>query len=89
MLYAVGKGSKNSPNLINLTFKNNEKSEIIHSFIGKGMTFDAGGLNIKPGNSMTDMYIDKGGACAVMGAFESIVKFKYYLLILGKYGFEN
>lgn len=74
LIHAVGKGSKNLPKLINLTFKNSEKEEI-HSFVGKGVTFDAGGLNIKPGNSMTDMYIDKGGACAVLGAFESIVNF--------------
>ena len=35
--------------------------------------FDAGGVNIKTGTSMTDMHLDKGGACAVMGAFRSAV----------------
>lgn len=41
--------------------------------IGKGVTYDTGGLNLKPGNSMANMYIDKGGASAVFGAFTGIV----------------
>ena len=43
------------------------------SWIGKGMTFDAGGLNIKPTGSMEDMYMDKAGACAVLSALKSVV----------------
>lgn len=55
--------------MINMTFKNNKKSDEMHAFIGKGMTFDAGGLNIKPTGFMEDMYMDKAGACSVFAAF--------------------
>lgn len=44
------------------------------ALIGKGMTFDAGGLNIKPTGFMEDMYMDKAGACAVLSAFYYIVE---------------
>lgn len=39
---------------------------------GKGIVFDAGGLNIKPTGFMEDMHLDKGGACAVLSAFKQI-----------------
>lgn len=38
------------------------------ALVGKGLTYDTGGLNLKPTGSIEDMYQDKGGACAVMGA---------------------
>jgi len=74
LLHAVGKGSKNKPLLINLSFTNDPDSEETHAFVGKGMVFDAGGLNIKPTGSMEDMYMDKAGACAVFSAFSQAVE---------------
>lgn len=54
-----------------------ENPDDVHSFIGvfllilgKGIVFDAGGLNIKPTGFMEDMHLDKGGACAVLSAFK-------------------
>jgi leucyl aminopeptidase len=44
--------------------------------IGKGVIFDAGGLNIKPTGSMEEMYLDKCGACAVLSTFNSVVELK-------------
>ena len=41
--------------------------------VGKGVTYDTGGLNIKPSGFMEDMYIDKGGASTVFGAFTALV----------------
>lgn len=41
--------------------------------VGKGVTYDTGGLSLKISNSMNTMYTDKGGACAVFGAFTGIV----------------
>ncbi len=40
------------------------------SNLGKGIVFDAGGLNIKPTGSMEDMHLDKSGACAVLAAVQ-------------------
>ena len=42
--------------------------------MGKGLTFDTGGLNLKPTGSIEDMYFDKGGACAVMGALKGAME---------------
>ena len=60
--------------MINLTFKNDPTSEDTHAFVGKGVVFDAGGLNIKPTGFMEDMYMDKAGACAVFAAFSQAVE---------------
>ena len=65
-LLAVGSGSKNPPRLIHLTYKPaNPVKKIV--FVGKGITFDSGGLNIKPDNFMLTMKGDKTGACNVLG----------------------
>lgn len=74
MHHAVGRASQNPPILINLTYKGDPSSQEMHALIGKGLTFDAGGLHVKPYGSMEDMYIDKGGASAVLGAFRGIVQ---------------
>jgi leucyl aminopeptidase len=57
-----------------MTYKGDPSSEIIHAMIGKGVIFDTGGLNLKPTGFMEDMYVDKGGASAVFGAFKGIVE---------------
>lgn len=70
-LYAVGQGSVNPPRFIRVTY--NPKAEPVgHTvLVGKGITFDSGGLNVKPGESMTTMKGDKSGACAVLGAIRA------------------
>ena len=42
--------------------------------VGKGVVFDAGGVNLKIQGSMNDMHLDKGGACSVMSAFKYAVE---------------
>lgn len=67
-LLAVGSGSATPPRLIHLTYK--PKSGAARkkiALVGKGITFDSGGLDIKPENYMTTMKGDKSGACIVMG----------------------
>jgi len=46
------------------------------ALVGKGVTFDTGGLNLKPTGYMEDMYGDKGGACAVIGALHGCLHLK-------------
>ena len=71
LFYNVGKGATSQPRCVIVNYQGNSKSEDIDvALIGKGVTFDTGGLNLKPGQSMVDMYGDKGGACAVIGAME-------------------
>lgn len=47
-MHAVGRGSKNAPTFINLSYKGNPESDRWVSFVGKGVCFDTGGYNIKP-----------------------------------------
>lgn len=73
LIYSVGKGAENPPCLISLHYKGNPGSEETQALIGKGVIFDAGGLNIKM--AMIDkMNQDKDGACTVLSAFKAIVE---------------
>ncbi len=82
-IIGVSKGSKEDPRFIIIKYfgkKKNSKFDL--SFIGKGVTFDSGGLNIKTGNNMVDMYMDMAGAGAVLGALKAIVSLKIPLNIV-------
>ncbi len=72
---AVAKGSANPPKFIHLTY-NPKKSKKEIALVGKGLTFDSGGLNIKPGEHMRWMKMDKSGACAVLGTFKALGQLK-------------
>jgi len=71
LILAVAAGSTSSPYLIHLakdaTDKKNAKKIVL---VGKGVTFDSGGLSIKPAKGMEDMKCDMSGAAAVLAAFE-------------------
>jgi leucyl aminopeptidase len=63
-ILAVGGGSANPPRLVRLEWGSGERSV---SLVGKGVTFDTGGISIKPAASMDEMKFDKSGACTVLG----------------------
>ncbi len=63
-ILAVGSGSANPPRLVRLTWGEGETTV---SLVGKGVTFDTGGISIKPAASMDEMKFDKSGACTVLG----------------------
>lgn len=69
--YAVGQGSANSPRFIRLTWTPEGEVKGHTVLVGKGVTFDSGGLNIKPADFMSTMKGDKSGACAVLGAIRA------------------
>jgi leucyl aminopeptidase len=71
---AVGKGSENSPYFIHLCYKP-ARSQGKLCFVGKGLTFDSGGLCIKPGPSMPEMKTDMSGGAAVLGLMEAVAAF--------------
>jgi leucyl aminopeptidase len=71
-LWSVGKGSKNKPRFIHLAWKPGEAARERIALVGKGLTFDSGGLNIKPGDFMRTMKGDKSGACAVLAAMSAV-----------------
>jgi leucyl aminopeptidase len=72
---AVARGSANPPRFIHITYKPRKPRRKV-ALIGKGLTFDSGGLNIKPGDFMRWMKADKSGACAVLGVFKALGQLK-------------
>jgi leucyl aminopeptidase len=72
LLYNVGKAANSAPRLIHLRYNNGGDGKRF-AIVGKGVTFDTGGLNLKPTNFIEDMYLDKAGACATLGLFKFIV----------------
>jgi len=73
-LLAVGRGSVNKPRLIALEYKGGSDGDKPYAFVGKGVTFDSGGISLKPGAGMEEMKFDMGGAAGVLGAFVAAVK---------------
>lgn len=70
LLYSVGKGASVPAHLITLTYNGNPNSSSRLALVGKGVTFDTGGHNLKPTGSMESMYLDKSGACSTLSAFK-------------------
>ncbi len=81
-ILAVGQGSANRPLLVKL--EGGAGDEVV-SFVGKGVTFDTGGISIKPSSGMEEMKYDKAGACTVLGIVQALaqldlpVRFRAYL----------
>lgn len=67
-LIGVNKGSSVPARFVELTYEPDVKAKGTIAFVGKGITFDSGGLSIKTGNGMMTMKCDMGGAAAVVGA---------------------
>ena len=65
---AVSRASVQEPRLIIMRYMNNKESDETIGLIGKGVTYDSGGLAIKPAKGMLTMHADMGGSAAVIGA---------------------
>ena len=75
LFYNVGKAATSEPRCITVLYKGNPESDDVDiAFVGKGLTYDTGGLNLKPTGAIEDMYYDKAGACAVMGALKGAIE---------------
>lgn len=72
LILAVGKGALHEPRLIIASYKGQPRSKDHTVLIGKGITFDTGGLNIKPTGSMETMKGDMSGAAAVLGTLTAV-----------------
>ncbi len=84
-LLAVARASVNEPRLIKLAYKpKNAKARI--TLVGKGLTYDTGGLSLKPADYMTTMKADKGGGCAVIGAMKAIAELAPSVEVIGIVG---
>jgi leucyl aminopeptidase len=76
LLDAVGRGSANLPRLIVLEYNKSKKNAPHLCLIGKGLTFDSGGISIKPAQGMEEMKFDMMGSAAVLGATQAIATLK-------------
>lgn len=85
-LLGVAQGSSFPPYVVILKWMHGPKNEAPLAFIGKGVTFDSGGLNIKPTGSMEDMKYDMAGAGTVAGLMKSLALRKVPLNVIGAVG---
>ena len=82
---AVGRASRHEPKLIHLIYKpKNAKKKIV--LVGKGLTYDSGGLSLKPSDFMVTMKADKSGGSAVLGIMDSAAKMELPFEIHGIIG---
>ncbi len=75
-LLSVAQGSENRPRLIVLNYQGGSKEDRPHVLVGKGITFDSGGISLKPGAGMDEMKFDMCGAASVLGAFEAAIRMR-------------
>ena len=75
-MLAVGRASIHDSKLIHLTYKPKKKAKKVISLIGKGLTYDSGGLSLKGATSMVTMKMDKAGGCAVLGMIKAASELK-------------
>jgi leucyl aminopeptidase len=78
----VGQGSVNPPRLVRLAYTHPDATRTV-AFVGKGITFDTGGLSLKPSEAMDWMKSDMGGAAAVLGALQAVAKLQPRVNVIG------
>ena len=76
LIQAVGRGSSHPPRLVHLSYVPSKKAKKRYVFVGKGITFDSGGISIKPAQNMGDMKHDMSGAANVLGLMVAIAALK-------------
>lgn len=86
-LLGVNSGSDNPPYTVVLEYLYNtsNKNDVI-SLVGKGVTFDAGGISLKPANKMGEMKGDMTGAAVVLGTIQSLARQKLPVNVVGAFG---
>jgi leucyl aminopeptidase len=82
-LLAVARGSDEPAKMIVLRYKNGRKDGPLLALVGKGITFDSGGISIKPAANMEMMKSDMGGGAAVVGAMLAIAELKPKINVIG------
>jgi leucyl aminopeptidase len=82
-LLSVARGSHQPPKLIVLEYKGGRDGDAPVALVGKGLTFDAGGISIKPAANMDEMKFDMCGAASVLGAVQAAAALKLPLNVVG------
>ena len=82
-LIAVGQGSERGPRMIVIEHRGGPKSQAPIALVGKAITFDTGGISIKPAADMENMIFDKCGGMAVLGAMAALAELKVQRNVVG------
>jgi leucyl aminopeptidase len=82
-LLSVGNGSEEPSKLITMQYNGGNKNEKPIVLVGKGITFDTGGISIKPSNGMDEMKYDMCGAASVLGTMKSICELNLKINVVG------
>ncbi|HEY6610498.1 MAG TPA: leucyl aminopeptidase, partial [Pseudomonas sp.] len=80
---AVAQGSEQPPRLIVLNYQGGKKDAQPQVLVGKGITFDTGGISLKPGLGMDEMKYDMCGAASVLGTFRALVELQLPINVVG------
>jgi leucyl aminopeptidase len=83
---AVARGSDEEPALISLRYDGVGASGPVLGLVGKAVTFDTGGISIKPANKMSEMKFDMSGGAAVLGAIEAIAELRLPVRVVAVVG---
>ncbi len=82
-LLAVNSGSARPPRFITLEYKGNPASRSWYAVVGKGITFDSGGISLKPAAGMGEMKMDMAGAAAVIGTMQALASLRIPVNVVG------
>jgi leucyl aminopeptidase len=82
-LLGVSRGSRQAPKLITLEYSGGRKKDKPVVLVGKGLTFDAGGISLKPAQAMDEMKYDMCGGASVLGAVKAAAEMKLPLNLVG------
>ena len=82
-LLAVGQGSVNEPKMMVMNYQGGDKHAKPIVLVGKGVTFDSGGLSLKPGAGMEEMKFDMCGAATVYGVMEAVAGLNLPINLIG------
>ena len=85
-LLAVGRASTRPPRMVILTHEGGDPDDPTLALVGKGVTFDAGGLSLKPTDGMKTMKCDMAGAATVIGAMQAISRLELPVNVIGLVG---
>lgn len=82
-LLAVAQGSDQPPRMIIMNYQGGKTSDQPYVLVGKGITFDTGGISLKPGAGMDEMKYDMGGAASVLGTFKTLLELQLPINVIG------
>lgn len=82
-LLSVGNGSDEPSQLITMEYRGGKAKDKPYALVGKGITFDTGGISLKPGLKMDEMKFDMGGAASVFGTIHAIAALELPINVVG------